>query len=461
MFDGHSTSVEALKLSTDGRILASVAGDGIALWNINSRKLIYRTPRPPYGHSSLAFSPNEELIIDARADGRVCFRQTGGLKEISALQLLDKVESVAWSPNGRFIAVGDCEGIVRLYPLRDSFGTPAVQEDQAREWHDQNGRVYALVFSPDGSELLSAGTDGRLRIRSVGAFPSERFPIASLQDFAFVPGTRLLAVLDELGNLTLWDRESLSGVESLGRKPVHARSIAVSPDGRLLALAGHQSGFEVWDLKSRTRRSARGDVSGLNPDTLHFSPDGGTIVALDERADSGIRLFAGASARPLPAPRINCNRALALTPDDGRLILADDGYAVIYDLRSTEPRRRIRAHTRTLDALDVDPTGTLLATGSADRLAKIWDLRSAELRHALPGHQAGVVKVQFAHDGRTLVTLDQEYRCKFWHVETGRELMELRVPLTERCWRFRLSSDGRMLGAMDWKGELVLVRLSS
>jgi U3 small nucleolar RNA-associated protein 13 len=57
--------------------------------------------------------------------------------------------------------------------------------------------------------------------------------------------------------------------------------------------------------------------------------------------------------------------------------------------------RAIKAHTMPVLAMAYDPTGTLVATGSADRLVKVWDVARGYCTHSFKGHTDIVHSVRF------------------------------------------------------------------
>ncbi len=71
----------------------------------------------------------------------------------------DPMTAVAWSPDGRRLAVGTTQGELRLYDAR----TLQVLQDAGAA---HAGYVRSVSFSSDGTTLASAGTDGALRLWS-------------------------------------------------------------------------------------------------------------------------------------------------------------------------------------------------------------------------------------------------------------------------------------------------------
>ncbi|TKY86358.1 hypothetical protein EX895_004507 [Sporisorium graminicola] len=84
--------------------------------------------------------------------------------------------------------------------------------------------------------------------------------------------------------------------------------------------------------------------------------------------------------------------ALAVTPTGSHLVVASRSLALsVYALPECKLVRTIpKSHLSQVNLMCVDPTGTLLATGGSDGVAKVWDIEGGFCTHAFKGH-AGVV----------------------------------------------------------------------
>ena len=64
--------------------------------------------------------------------------------------------SIAYSPDGNSIAVGNVDGEVRIYKTSDGSRLATLKENK--------GAVFALKFHPTKNQLVTGGYDGKVRI---------------------------------------------------------------------------------------------------------------------------------------------------------------------------------------------------------------------------------------------------------------------------------------------------------
>ena len=238
--------------------------------------------------------------------------------------------------------------------------------------------VSALAFSPDGRWLAAGSRSGTIQVWDTQitnalpmTLPGHEAPIRGL---AFTPdGTTLVSgSADRV--VTLWH------VEPGWKKRLHfevrgdVSDLALSRDGKLLALASTQSG-EVLDLSSlKTTPGARERSYTFDEyyQQVAFSPDGQTVVASDFDKNIHVGLGRGQTDR----------------------VLVDRDFGV--------------AHNRDVNGLEFHPNGFLLVSGSGDNTLKIWDLAADQLLFKMTVLTESVVIPAFRPDGRTLAVATSE-----------------------------------------------------
>jgi WD40 repeat protein len=239
-------------------------------------------------------------------------------------------------------------------------------------------------------------------------------------------------------------------------------ALAISPDGRLLAVAGtpnpedvRRSSVQLWDIATRRQLAAFAVPGPVR--TVTFSPDGTTLAATPATASGNLQLWSVGTHRELPDPVAEKGviTSIAYSPDGrllavgelippysrhGRLLALADVPAVIdlWDLTTHRMVRWLGPLSGPVWSLDFSDDGRLLASGDDDHTARIWDTATGAQRAVLTGTAAPVEAVQFEPGGgRILATGGPDGTIRVWNAITGAPY--LRVPTSGATTAFAFS----------------------
>ncbi|HTU93908.1 MAG TPA: sigma-70 family RNA polymerase sigma factor, partial [Gemmataceae bacterium] len=304
--------------------------------------------------------------------------------------------------------------------------------------------IRKLAFGPEGKTLVSCGRDGIRFWDTATGKEIQRFPEQSnAQDIALSPDGKLLAIRLNRNN----PRDAAIAIREFATGRLLRRfgdgmapwSVLFSPDGKLLAVYNAHLDIELWDPSSgRHLRTLKGHERVAW--TIAFSADSKTLASCSH--DKTIRIWDVATGKELRQIKHNNSIHKVALSADGRVLAS-------------------------IDFVE----GTHEVTGGAflepDNLVRVWDTATGkELRQlAMPakklpgGDKASFNSIGFAPDGKTLVTSGSDGALRFWEPETGKELRHIAgfaVDLNE----FVFAPDGKSLAIVDDRHAIRLLDLA-
>jgi WD40 repeat protein/tRNA A-37 threonylcarbamoyl transferase component Bud32 len=384
---GFTGSPNSLLFSPDGRTVVSANDDGtVTLWDVGSAAPHETLRGHSHGVQQLVFSSDRKTLYTVSAGNVIAWDLTGSRAFNHRFTFthdrdFDRTydgHPGKFSADGRLIAVGLKGKGIGLWNAGDltRSGAPLLET---------GGEVKALAFSPDGRVLAAVTRYGAVTIWDVARRSLRRESAAAggyRMDVAFSPGGTTLVTTGAVGGVDLWDVEtgadlgqigefSASGVAlsasgalvafaksgggvpraevwDVARRSLVASveggaegdafSVALSPDGRLLAVGGYPRLVRLWDV--RTGELAH-ELDSAGGDALEFSRDG-RILAVSGGAE-GVSLWDVSTGTQIgPSLTLGYRAGMMDLSSDGRRLLmtAGDGHGVVWDVDPESWARR-------------------------------------------------------------------------------------------------------------------------
>jgi WD40 repeat protein len=428
-----------------------------------------------------AFSPDGSELTTASADGVLRRWNSTSRDQLGPNRLYPGVPNcLDYSPDGKLIAVGGARGVQIL----QAAGGVILRDVAVDEY------VFGLAFSPEGRVLLTGGNANRARIWDVeSGAETGAIPVPSLIRAVCFTRNGSVALLGcNDGEVRFWDMASRKLLPRDVKHHLAIMSMAVSPDGTLLATGSHDESASMWSLpdgKQKHRFLLQGPVSALafHPrqellatsarsqvsfrdtqtgrlvgerliheagiTTLAIHPTGRSILAGGD--DSTVRMWelvVGRESGHLLAHGKGANtNVTAFSPDNRRLLTAGAGaLPCLWDAETGAKVRTLEGPTGPISSASLSPDGRTAAAGGEDQVVWLWDTADGRLRPLPRRHETVIRVVTFSPtEADLLLSVDGNGVGFLWNIASCEVMREFRFPGTVKSWAAAISPDGRRL----------------
>ncbi|MEL6816392.1 MAG: pentapeptide repeat-containing protein, partial [Cyanobacteria bacterium J06598_3] len=326
-------------------------------------------------------------------------------------KVLGSVNSVAYSSDGRHLAIGDSQGILQVWEVATGQVVLFCSGHQSA--------INAVAYSPDGEQLATGSDDKIVKLWTVATGKCVR----TLQghqngvwSVAYSPDGQQLATGSDDKTVKLWSVATGECERTLEGYEHWVLSVAYSPNGQQLATGSDDKTVKLWNVATgECVRTLQGHEHWVL--SVAYSPDGQQLAT--GSYDKTVKLWTVVSGE--------CERTLqghekevlsvAYSPNGEQLATGSSDKTVkLWTLTTGECERTLEGYEHWVLSVAYSPDGQQLATGSSDKTVKLWSLANGECERTLQGHESRVRSVAYSPDGQQLATGSDDKTVKLWSV---------------------------------------------
>jgi len=246
-----------------------------------------------------------------------------------------------------------------------------------------------------------------------------------VRSVAISPDGKMVASGFLYEGIKIWEVDSGLPLRAMRSHTASVNSIAFSPDSQLLASGSRDRTIKLWDVSTgqviRTMDGHDGEVRAVA-----FSPDGLWLASAS--TDFSVRLWRVITGREVQ-PFIGHESPVtsAVFSPDGRFIASGslDRTIRLWETDTGKEIKSFHGHTQGIDSIAYSPDGRFIASGGEDKMVRIWDVATAREFRTLTGHINDVTSVAFSPNGELVAGGSLGQTIRIWKLSNGRLIKTL------------------------------------
>ena len=349
--------------------------------------------------------------------------------------------SVAFSPDGEYLAAGDTKGNILLRRVSD--GQPI------HTFTGHNAWVVSLAFSPDGKTLASSSCDCTAKLWNVEtgqclhSLDEHKQEVWSV---AFSPDGQTLATACDDAKTRLWNVKTGECIQIFKGHKNEVLAVTFTLDGLELISGSQDSTIKFWNIKTgKCKRVLKGHEDGVR--SISLSSEGQLLASSSN--DLTVRLWDINTRKCLKVFQGHSNVILSVTFSPDTKLLASssiDQTVSLWDINTGKCLKVFQGHSSYINSIQFSLQSNILASGSNDQSVKLWNVNNYQCIKTCQGYSNQPLSVAFSLDGEILATGGHDKKIRLWNVKTG-EVIKILHEHTDWVFSVVFSSKHNLLAS--------------
>jgi predicted NACHT family NTPase len=329
-------------------------------------------------------------------------------------KIFGNVRSVIFSPDGKLLATGDSDGVVRLW-----------EASSCREILTCKGHTNVLesvAFSPDGEILASGSYDKIIKLWDVKTGECLKVlqgHTESVMSVTFNPDGNILATGSFDATVRLWNIRTGECLQILHGHTKNVFSVAFHPAGETLASGSGDKTVRLWNIHTGECLKI---LQGHTKNVFSVAFNSTDEILASGSGDETVKLWNIGSGECLKTLEGHLGQVRSIAFSSSGEILASGSFdrtAKLWDIRTGECLNTLQGHNDRVGSVAFHPADEILVSGSYDQTLKLWDINTGECLNTLQGHSNQVRSIAFSPNGEMLASADDEQTVRLWDVSSG------------------------------------------
>jgi WD40 repeat protein/transcriptional regulator with XRE-family HTH domain len=400
---------------------------------------------------SIAFSPDGKFLATGDMNAEIRLYQVADWKQLFTCKgHTDWVISIAFSPDSRILASGSDDQTIKLWNITTGECIKILQG------HEKG--IWSLAFNSNGQTLVSGSDDKAIKIWDVSTgecLKTLQGHNNMVRAVIFSPDDQMLVSGSVDKTLKLWDVRTGEYIRSFEGHDEGIWSATLSPNGHTLASASSDQTVKLWDVYTgECIMTLQGHSGWLW--SVAFNPNGQTLAS--GGWDQTVKLWdvhTGECLKTLQGHN-NLVRAIVFSPD-GKILASgsDDQSFKLWDLQTGQCLKTLQGYSDRIWSIASSPNGQMLASSSDNKMVKLWDINTGKCLKTFSGHDNVIRSVSFSPEGHSLASGSDDKTIRIWDVDIG-NCYQILQGHTSWVWSVAFSPDAHTLvsGSHDYTMKL-------